>query len=216
MNRHVCTKCKEVCGFSFNRPYRPEEWIEGDPLSPIWIIGLNPRTSEPKAGDLGLHDRSLDLTRNEFASHAKSIPYFKVFKRISMGIFNGLGNGVAHTDLVKCDSLSWPPTGIDQKAVDRIVENCGEYLRMQIERYRPRLLICNGTDVCRHVKRLLPPPIDASADAPHYVGSLSGQQVVVVQTGFVGRLDNFSLRRLGIEIEQLAERMGIQTLSANA
>jgi len=212
----ICTKCEPLCGFRFDRPYRPEDWIEGDPTSPIWIIGLNPRSTELDHTSTGINHRSLEETRSGFAKHAKKIGYFKIFARVSPALYSLLGTRVAHTDLVKCASSSWPPPNTSDATKSEILMNCSSYLRVQIQTHRPQLLICNGADVCRFIRTLLPPPSGTPINAPNYVSSAMGDDVVVVMTGFLRQLDNFNLRRIGLEIEALAHQAGVSLKADDA
>lgn len=188
-------------GLRFDRQYEPHEFIEGDPHSSIWIVGLNP-AEDPAWVD----PRQKSELRNYFANPAKIHSYFKQFKVVSKLLFNSLGKdrGVAHTDLVKCSSYSWPPdnaTGADRA---KIIANCVGYLQRQIDNYGPEALICNGSEVSAEVRRLLPPPGGTPQNATHYlhVGP-TGKAVTVVLSGFIGRIDNYAKRRLGLEIEAL-------------
>lgn len=211
-----CNKCEDLCGFRFERSYGPEDWIEGDPNSPIWIIGLNPRSTDRDDSEIGINHRSLEQIRHGFASHAKTINYFKIFERVSTTLYALLGTRVAHTDLVKCASKSWPPEGLSTDATAQVLDNCSAYLRTQIQAHRPRLLICNGADVCRFILSVLPPPPGTEDNAPNYVSSGLGEPIVVVMTGFLRRIDNFNLRRIGLEIEALARQAGISLVAGNA
>lgn len=158
MEARTCDRCEHICGFRFERPYAPMDWIEGDPLSPIWIIGLNPRTSNSAEFQNELRTRSLKATRANFAVHAQKASYFRIFSRVSPDLYRSLGHQVAHTDLVKCESSSWPPPNVSSDDKMKIIQNCVGYLRSQIETHKPRMLICNGADTSREVRRLLPAP----------------------------------------------------------
>ena len=43
-----------------------------------------------------------------------------------------------------------------------------------------------------------------------------GDDVVVVMTGFLRQLDNFNLRRIGLEIEALAHQAGVSLKADDA
>lgn len=214
MASRVCNQCEPLCGFRFDRPYAPEDWIEGDPSSPIWIIGLNPRSTDLDNTESGINHRSLEQTRRGFAEHAKGVGYFKIFKRVSPALYALLGTRVAHTDLVKCASPSWPPPGTKNAVKEEVVKNCSAYLRIQIQAHWPQLLICNGADVCKFIRNMLPPPPGTADNAPNYISNGMGKPIIVVMTGFLRQLDNFNLRRIGLEIESLAHQAGV-TLEGN-
>lgn len=191
------------------RTESPDQWIEGDPRSPIWIIGLNPKTTQDPDTDL---DMNLSALRDGFKKRAHDVPYFRYLKRVSEPLFNALGSnlGVAHTDIVKCDSTEWPPAGISTSNIDRIEETCAMYLDQQIREYKPKLLICNGSPVCRYIKRLFDQPDESNGElVTHFESKKYGESVHVILSGFIGRIDSYAKRRLGREIEQRIEALGI-------
>jgi hypothetical protein len=197
-----CQKCQQF-GVSFARTYSPSDFIEGDPASPVWIIGINPAMP----GDW-TDGRSSAQLREAFADHATGVSYFRDFRVVSPWLFEGLGKpgGVAHTDLVKCSSTSWPPEGLAGRDASTIVSRCADYLRDQLQKFRPKLLICNGSSVCSYINETVPPR-DYKPEDTSYVGQLEGHEFVVVLSGFVGRIDNHAKRRLGREIEDRAREL---------
>lgn len=201
---HECRKCVEL-GLRFCRPYLPNGFIEGDAHSPIWIIGINPKERVD-----WIDTRSEDDLRDGFAELASKHGYFRKFRDVSERLFARIGkpNGVAHTDLVKCSSLSWPPKGASALTARQIVANCAEFLRMQIVQFKPRLLLCNGSDVCRFIRTVVQ-PVAIPACATSYRGRVDGHEIDVVLSGFIGRIDNFAKRRLGQEIERIADELGL-------
>jgi hypothetical protein len=187
-----CELCKDF-GLSFTRGFSPEEFIIGEPDSKVWIIGLNPKTAD-RINVLA----SPEALHRYFDDGDDVYPYFRDIKKISPKLYNLLGkkNGVAHTDLVKCHSEIWPKG----RAWKTIVHNCAPYLERQIRKYRPKVLFCNGMDTCAFVRKVLPPKDDHET---YYVADVDGEAIVVVLSGFIGRIDNFAKRRLGKEIENL-------------
>ena len=188
-----CTKCSNQ-GYEFHRQYEPSEFIEGDPNSPVWIIGLNP------AMELGFNDTSdLSKLRMHLKEMKHEVSYFRDFRGVSKQLFDDLGepNGVAHTDIVKCYSKRFP-TG---KNGSELVSNCQEYLKEQIERHRPQLLICNGAKVSDYVCSILPATEDETNCDTSYWHTEPDYNVCVVLSGFLGRIDRFARLRLGREIE---------------
>lgn len=187
----------------------PDQWIEGDPESPIWIIGLNPKT--PKNPDVELN-LSSDQLRNDFSTRAKNVSYFRDFSRVSLKLFSALGleKGVAHTDIVKCDSTEWPPKGVSSDDVMLIERSCANYLESQIRAHKPKLLICNGSSVSTYIKALLKHQDKPNDEAETFFKSDKyGYPMQVILCGFIGRIDNYSKRRLGKEIEQRIDALKI-------
>lgn len=194
----VCNRCAEQ-GFIFERNYAPVEFIEGALDSSIWIIGLNPK-DEGNGSDLR---DSADLARH-FA-HEPLHPYFADFRTASERLFLALGKpqGTAHTDIVKCASKSFPKG----KSGSAMVRNCSPILAEQLRRHRPRIVVCNGTQVSRFVKALLKPPASFTPAETSYWTEFEGQLVCVILSGYIGRIDNYSKRRLGIEIEKRLDEL---------
>lgn len=185
-----CYKCNS--GFRFDRNYNPEEFIEGNPNSQIWIIGINPK------GDTN----EVDIRNcNDLIKYDFNYDYFKDFKYVSEDLFYGLKNmKVAHTDLIKCYSNKFPPEEMSWGEAQNIIEHCKGYLKMQLEKFEPKILICNGASVCKYIKQI----IDVDDDQEtYYIGHLKDLKFIVILCGFIGRIDNFSKRRLGKEIEQI-------------
>ncbi len=203
MKMYFCDKCSSF-GLWFHRAYEPHEFIEGDRNAEIWIIGLNP-TEDAKWVDL----RTPSALVEYFDDKTKIHGYFKQFRHVSERLYERLGKpqGVAHTDLVKCSSRTWPPDGVSAGGRGQIISNCAGYLKRQLAAGHPKVIICNGSEVSTEMKLLLPPPQRTSPDATNYVHRLDDRDVVVVLSGFIGRLDNFSRRRLGIEIEGVIDNL---------
>lgn len=215
---HTCNDCSSF-GLRFERQYRPEDFIEGDPASRVWIIGLNP-AEDPDWVD----PRDKSELINYFDNPNEVHRYFRAFKIVSEELFASLGEptGTAHTDLVKCSSRSWPPKLVQTATLgagrgtafgasvggsprENIISNCSKYLAKQIENYAPDMIICNGSEVSAKIIELLPPPTDFVTNATNYVHvrPLTGKPITVVLSGFIGRIDNYAKRRLGAEIESL-------------
>ena len=134
--------------------------------------------------------------------------YFRTFRKVSERLFNLLGKdkGVAHTDIVKCYSKRFPPKNCKGREAWLIINNCKEYLEEQIRQYRPQMIICNGSPVCRVIRSVIVPRTDYTTS---YIGELDGREIVVILSGFVGRIDNHAKVRLGKEIETYMEKYGI-------
>lgn len=194
----TCDKCKDF-GLEFNRRYKPEEFIEGKANSEVWIIGLNPAAEEGWANE----EKGLEELSNHFNDLDNIHSYFKDFEKVSPKLFHRFGKdkGVAHTDLIKCSSKSWPPKSCKGKKSEIVINNCKSYLFEQIVKHKPKMIICNGAPVSRHLKEIL--IADEQLSDTAYLSNINGNNVVVVLSGFIRRIDDFSKRRLGYEIENL-------------
>ena len=200
---HTCEKCLEY-RLRFERIYEPHEFIEGNRKARIWIIGLNP------AQDLDWKDdRDALQLLTYFDDESKVHSYFKQFKKVSEVLYSLLGRhqGVAHTDLIKCSSNSWPPEGVSSPGRKKIIENCTKHLQQQLNNFSPKIIICNGSEVSAEIKRLLPPPDGTPTNATSYRHTTDERDVVVALSGFIGRIDNYSKRRLGLEIESILAKV---------
>jgi hypothetical protein len=196
MNK-ICNKCNEY-QLNFNRKYKPEEFLEGKNDSIIWIIGLNPKENNDYKDT-----RKLSELKNYFNDENKIHSYFKNFYKVSKKLYENMGknNGVAHTDLVKCFSRNFPPKNNKTKVnVDEIISNCSNYLKKQIIKYKPKMIICNGSYVVNFIKKLIYPKKDFET---YYIGCLDDNniEIIVILSGFIGRIDDMAKRRLGKEIE---------------
>jgi len=200
-----CREC-QAFGLRFKRNYEPVQFLEGRPTSIAWIIGLNPAVDQDwvdSRSESDLHEYFNDTTTLH--------PYFKDFENVSPELFKMLGkdNGVAHTDLIKCSSKKWPPDTCKGKKAKIVITNCKKYLIEQIVKYKPKLIICNGAPVSKEILSIIKPPIKKVET--YYTGQIGGARVTVVLSGFIGRIDNYSKRRLGVEIEYLFNKIINQT-----
>ena len=196
-----CNKCQEY-GLRFKRNHEPIKSLEGRSSSSVWIIGLNPAMDQD-----WIDERSESDLNNYFDDPSKLSSYFKDFERVSPKLFSLFGkeDGVAHADLVKCSSKKWPPdTCKGSKAKNEVVANCKGYLIEQIAKYKPKMIICNGAPISHEIQSILKP---VDKNETYYTTESDGLKVIVVLSGFIGRIDNFSRRRLGLEIEGLLEEL---------
>lgn len=216
MNSKIkCNKCIKF-GLCYSSEYiSPDEYIEGNPNAEIWIIGLNPKKEIGK-----IEERTLMEFKN---FDPDCHPYFSDFKKVSPKLYlnwKSENSNIAHTDLVKCFSMTYPPpileNGIKKKvAHHEIVNNCKLYLISQLNKARPKLIICNGSSVCWEMINLFPP--DNATDSK-YITSYKTKvdldnevhEFWVVLSGFIGRIDDRNKRRLGKEIEEIIEKEKIR------
>ncbi len=204
----LCTTKK--CKFNFNRKYKPDDFIEGKTNSKIWIVGLNPKADFTYTDKRDISDLNNFFMGKDKADQKKTYSYFKDFKKVSDLLYKYLGKeeGVAHTDIVKCFSNEFPPKGCSKKDIDSVISNCSTYFIKQIEKYSPKMIICNGSYVCREIQKIVSPKESISIrNATHYIGiinTLDGEkEIIIVLSGFIGRIDDYAKKRLGKEIEEL-------------
>lgn len=198
--RYSCTNCEEY-GLHYNRNYPPIELIEGKVSSQIIIIGLNPK---------GDKDKIDNTTKEEIENFNKNYPYYKDFEKVYSPLYNLMGkeNGVAHLDIVKCYCNEFPPKGSTTKQKQEIINNCCKnYLKLQIKQIKPKMIICNGADVCKIIIDLIPHKYKSEKNETYYIGIFNNIEIIVVLSGFIGRIDDYSKRRLGKEIEELYYKM---------
>jgi len=200
MDTLKCDRCSSL-GLSFHAEnIYPYEYLEGKPTADIWIVGLNPK------GEIGGINKR---TKEDFISFDPDChSYFHDFKKVSKKLYSNWksqDSKVAHTDLVKCASPSFPATGkyLDQEA---IVKNCKVHLLEQIKRGKPKVIICNGSVVCREMINFFPPETTEPTNTlTSYKAVYEGHSFWIVLSGFIGRIDDRNKRRLGKEIEQILD-----------
>jgi len=193
----TCRKCKQW-GLEFSRNYRPEEFIEGNPKAPVWLIGINPKNKT------GFQDKRTTNDLKRYFRGNDIHPYFHDFETVSQKICENFGNKVAHTDLIKCFSPKWPLyRNFDKNA---IIKNCSEYLICQIKKYMPKIIICNGADVSKYFTKAFN-ILDQNETSA--IINVEGNDVVILFSGFIGRIDNYSKKRLGKEFERIASERNV-------
>lgn len=180
----------------------PVEFIEGKANSLVWIVGLNPAGEQ----DWVDHRKAKDL-ENHFDNTDDIHPYFKDFKSVSSLLFDNSGRiRIAHTDIVKCSSRSFPPEKAKGKKAHNVISNCKNFLEDQIKYHKPKIIICNGVAVSKFMLSFLRPLNDCSEPQTSYWSIIkddnNNNEVCIVLSGFIGRIDNFAKRRLGVEIEK--------------
>jgi len=68
------------------------------------------------------------------------------------------------------------------------------------------MIICNGADVCKVIRSIIR-PIEGKEQDTYYFGKVRDVEIAVVLSGFIGRIDDYSKRRLGLEIETLIDKI---------
>lgn len=212
-NNVICDHCKDQ-GVSFRADFikSPEDYIEGDKKAKIWIVGLNPKlelnTVEKRTKE--------DLANKDFFKKGKENSYFKNFEKVSKWVYEEWKENkiVAHTDLVKCFSNEFPPiidTNNNKANSDVLIENCKGFLKSQIKNFKPSIIICNGAPVSHYILKEFPPSVDVKSEKLlSYEHSFEGHSVWIFLSGFIGRIDDWSKRRLGVEIEEKAVELGFK------
>jgi uracil-DNA glycosylase len=145
--RLTCDKCSNFGLGFYSTNIQPHEYIEGKSNADIWIIGLNPK------GSVGNIEQRTVADFENFDPDCHS--YFHDFRKVSQRLYRNWKSEksrIAHTDLVKCFSPSFPPQIINdykKKAikVETIIQNCKIHLLLQLNKSRPKVVICNGSNV---------------------------------------------------------------------
>lgn len=204
----TCSKCLNLGLGFYSKNISPVEYIEENPNADIWIIGLNPKN---------VIGHVEERTKKDFENFSpNSHPYFSDFKKVSNSLYEnwlGKNNRIAHTDLVKCFYNSFPPEihingKLKKLKKKEIISNCAEHLYNQIQTSKPKVIICNGAPVSWEIVNLFPPEtenidIKSLTSYKTEVEFKNGEihQFWIVLSGFIGRIDDWSKRRLGKEIE---------------
>ena len=209
----TCSKCSEF-GLGFYATHiKPTDYIEGKRNADIWIIGLNPK------GEVGNEEKRTVADFENFSPQSHS--YFKDFSKVSSKLYNSFNSSnsrVAHTDLIKCFSQSFPPIVSkdgQQSVVDTepLIKNCSEHLIQQLTEHKPKMIICNGSPVSWEILKMFPPPTNESWNTiTSYQATLkdTDHKFWIVLSGFIGRIDDRNKRRLGKEIEQILTSLKIE------
>ncbi len=204
MSTLKCDRCSAF-GLKFRAAHiSPSDYLEGKQSADIWIIGLNPK------GKIGYIDSRTKEQLENFDRECHS--YFDDFRKVSQILYNNWKSStsrIAHTDLVKCFSPTFPPN-LNNKSRDKetIINNCKSYLLDQIKRSKPKIIICNGSDVCKEMINFFPPNTTDYPDTKNltsYKTTYEGHSFWIIMSGFIGRIDDRNKRRLGKEIEHILE-----------
>ncbi|MGD0712486.1 MAG: uracil-DNA glycosylase family protein [Bacteroidales bacterium] len=196
-----CLKCKDITGMYFERQYKPEQYIYGKLNSKVLIIGLNPYGE--------IETNNLNETTEDLLNRP-SHQYYKNFEKVSPRIYKYLGedNGVICTELVKCFSKNFPPAKLSKHDLHKFICNCREYLSEQLEVLKPKIIICNGIHVVWHIEQII--PIKEEFET-YYIGKKNSYEPFIFRSGFIGKIDKYAKRRLGIEIEKILNKNTLLT-----
>src|SRR5687767_6645133 len=100
----TCGKCAHMGLGFYSETISPADYLEGKTTADIWIIGLNP------SHDIGHVEQRTQAEFADFDPDCHS--YFRDFKKVSPALYanwKSPNSRIAHTDLVKCFSPSFPP-----------------------------------------------------------------------------------------------------------
>lgn len=79
----------------------------------------------------------------------------------------------------------------------------------------PKIIICNGAPVCDIISDIVQIKTRKQRNEENDklmtsdIGSFHGNEVIVIYSGFIGRIDDYAKIRLGKEIEIYMDRYGI-------
>jgi len=153
---HNCMKCKHT---NLRRilPYSPV-YSFGDPTGKeILVVGLNPSSREYINGYLS-NSPNIEERRKSQLTYFKrrNYKYFNEIERFfgdevkkKIHWTNSPWEKVGYLDLVKCPTKSargqWSKIPTRQK--ETLIRNCEEYLKEQINLYKPKMILPYGADV---------------------------------------------------------------------
>lgn len=208
----TCNECSEF-GLGFHATHiKPIDYLEGERSADIWIIGLNPKKAVGHVEKRTIKDFEKFRPNSSDKDHSYFHDFNKVSAKLYANVQSEKESRVAHTDLVKCFSPSFPPfiEGKDgqQKKVNTkpIIRNCSKHLIQQLSEFKPKVIICNGSPVSLEILKMFPPETNESWNTiTSYQTTLkkTNHKFWIVLSGFIGRIDDRNKRRLGKEIESI-------------
>ncbi len=206
---YKCMKCRGL--------YPPSTFlVGGNQKTKIWVVGINPKESKKRRKELGKLEYhgpdGVRLYEETYFKEEKEVyrkyygPFQHVFGSNWLEYFQKY---VCHTDLVKCASDKKP----EDKDWKEAVGNCSDFLVRQIELLKPKLLVCNGKPVCEWFKESFKKKEEEKEEKKATWGQFETKKgdhtFYVVYSGFIGQIDKWARRRLGVEIENQARKLGI-------
>lgn len=188
--------------------FNPRDGIEGDPQSPIWILGLNPKT-DPKThimrrGGPNPHTwHPIAWTHH----HLNQTPHFRRLKPVLGKRFNMLlqQNGIASTDVLKCGSPAWKAEEV------QAVDHCFGFFLDQLKAFQPRVLLVLSSNASRIIASPNHANITANATCGQWHGLYGGsKQLDVILSGYTGsQQERYARLRLANEINLVCTRCGL-------
>ena len=188
-----CKRCEQFLA-DRSKGIRPI-FMEGNFGGKIWVVGLNPKL-EREGEVLNDFDSYITKWQNSEFRH----PFFK---KVQFIFPEGVkwGRDVAHVDLVKCATK-----GIN-KDFGKLVSKCGHFLKRQIRAAKPKLIIADGIPVCQWFKNQKWG--EAKQNDTSILFSFDDFETLVVLSGFIGRIDQYSKARLKQEFQRAIEELGL-------
>ncbi|MBW6481670.1 MAG: hypothetical protein K0B10_01290 [Vicingaceae bacterium] len=221
-----------------NYQHTPMQYIEGDPKSAIWIVGLNPKFNN---NNNDLHFRNSQSLKNPLTPNTH--PYFKPFLRVSGELWKKDINGIlsanfAHTDLVCCATEKFPPPPslLTKPEAELVIENCKPYLIAKLKQNIPKLIIGAGKRTCIELVKTFMSEKDKTGillqnknitnshiEKYHIEKYIEGMtqttllidekfEVPIIFSVHLSQSNYWSDRRLGREIEQVLGEINYQNL----
>ena len=145
LGEHLQSDCLPVCCF-------------GDPIGrKVFVVGINPSKAEydseflAKDINKALESQIKYFDKREYRFFDEVKRFFNdELIRTRLGIIRSLWEKVGYLDLVKCVTTAnrneqW--NGLKASEKRKIVDNCQDFLKRQLNLYRPKLLIAYGKDV---------------------------------------------------------------------
>jgi len=178
----------------------PPVFLVGNPEAKIWVIGINPRLEdfEDVKESKTFEEHQKNEERYFFEKNVHS--YFRDFRQVfGDNWLQKFQESIAHIDLVKCSSKK-------NKRNKNVECKCGKFLQRQIEMFKPRLIVCNGVPVCEWFEKNYNISIKNKTQAD--LKTSDGHEFTVIFSGFIGRIDNYAKKRLGMEIDAVLKTLG--------
>jgi hypothetical protein len=184
---HTCTKCKHQ-GLHNILPYPPVYSFGNPEGKNIIIVGLNPSGREYINGYLSnspdfeerMRSQLSYFDRRKYSFFNEIEKFFEGKAKEVMGWKNSPWESVGYLDLVKCPTRlqgqgQWSKT--PRRMQEILIRNCEEYLKQQLDLYKPKIILAYGADVGRWFSRLLNIPYEEFED---YKVKLNGREVNIV------------------------------------
>ena len=176
--------------------FDPTEAIEGYASSPIWVIGINQKTTPERH----ISGKPSPTTWKDTDPDA---PHFRRLKQV-LGdewyphLFK-LG-GIAHTDLLKCGSPGYTKVEISS------VPHCRDFLIEQVCKYKPKLLLIVSSAASRFISETA--MLNGKTEGVWKYKS--DEECFVVFSGYTGpRQDRFAKYRLNKDFLAACARLNL-------
>jgi len=157
---HNCVKCTQM-GLSEILSYPPVYSFGKPEGKKIMVVGLNPSSREYINGYLS-HSQNIEERRQSQLTYfaRRKYSYFNEIERFfgnevkdKIGWVNSPWEKVGYSDLVKCpttpskSSGQWSKISLRQQEI--LIRNCEEFLKEQLNLYKPKIILPYGSGVGR-------------------------------------------------------------------